>query len=65
MSVWKDFVFLGGEGGNLRIWNLISSEEVCKLQKPEKIGISSITISEDGQSVVSGDDNGGVSWWTI
>lgn len=61
----RDSVLLGGQDGSLRVWNLISTEEVEKLHKKDTNSIVSIATSIDGNIVITGDDKGGISCWSI
>jgi WD40 repeat protein len=64
MAMNSDHVLLGGEEGSIRVWNLISTEEIEKHVKENPVSISSIVASEGGR-IVSGDKDGVIVCWGV
>eukprot|EP01027_Heterolobosea_sp_BB2_P012336 GEZU01017886.1.p1 GENE.GEZU01017886.1~~GEZU01017886.1.p1 ORF type:complete len:176 (-),score=10.87 GEZU01017886.1:106-588(-) len=54
----------GGDSGILRLWNLNDSTEICSFTG-HKAAVSSLCISQDGSSVVSGADDGEMIHWKV
>lgn len=64
MAMNCDHVLLGGEEGSIRVWNLISTEEIEKHTKENSTAISSLIASDNG-NIISGDNEGVIVCWGI
>jgi len=54
---------LGGENACLRVWNLLTSEELVRIPKPSKSPINCLAIAPDCEFVITGSDDGSITRW--
>jgi factor associated with neutral sphingomyelinase activation len=57
-------LLLGGDSGQLRVWDLLEGEEVAQLSKKSKSAVSCMAIPQNGQTIVTGSDDGSITKWS-
>lgn len=57
-------LLMGGDSGQLRVWDLLQGEEVAQLSKKSRSAISCIAIPQNSNTIVTGGDDGSITKWT-
>jgi len=60
-TISSDNLLLGGDDGILRLWNLLTYDEIAHLSKPSDVPLCSISVSEKNSVIVTGDDVGTIT----
>jgi len=65
MATNGEYLLLGGDTGLLRPWNISSTENIHKLKKENMSPLTCLTTNSTGHVVVSGDEEGTITHWTL
>jgi len=60
-TISGDNLLLGCDDGLLRLWNLLTYEEITQLSKPTGVPVCSISVSEKNSVIVTGDEVGTIT----
>lgn len=57
----------GGQGGVIRLWDLVKRRELARLNLPkgEELSVLSIAFAPNGKVLATGDDSGAVHLWDV